>query len=302
MPAFIPDDCLLRVREEMQLDDHGENLSWMDFKSYFVYLADTPLRALHDIVCAWYDEHCIDLSLGVFVKGSADVTLFANVSNHFVAIASNDQVMVVFFKSPEDKSAALSLVVAGVSIKPYTTQRFPPMPSRATEDPSVLAQVLASTWMFGSEVVSDVKKGIEVVDQKLKVSATLEESKISETVSSATSRAVDGFKTGMNSAKQGVGKLGVGDKVREADEKMKVSEGVANVKQKALENDVVRSGLGWMTGVFESAKEAVMTVRDETVGILNTSQPQQEQFAEPSEANSPQQLDAAETPQPQPLE
>jgi hypothetical protein len=284
-PPFVPDECVDAVFKELQLDSDDPNtVSWNDFKSFCVYLVNAPITSMHEIVETYLKDNGLDfdqalilpeLPLEILDNTGAFLTGFRKVCGDFhrgffcTTRDGKKAQTIIFMKSRDDKDACVLLSgtrigdLEVVEIRSYNGERFPVEKRKIKEEPSIFAQALASTWLFGEQVVKETGNALVYVDGQLKISDKVkevnEEYKIGEKVGHVAEQGVGVLKVGLDKTKEGVGAL---------DEKYQIADNVKHQTSKLLEKDTVRTGLGFMSGLFAKAKETVLELHDETVDIL----------------------------------
>jgi len=66
-PLVVPDESLEAVLQELCLNDEG-SISWIEFKSFFVFLQDRPLTKLFEIITKFFSQKEISYSRLITIK------------------------------------------------------------------------------------------------------------------------------------------------------------------------------------------------------------------------------------------
>lgn len=222
----IPDEVLIDVLKELQLKLDGQDqpcVTWMDFKSYLMYLQQKPFHTINNTVDAIVPAeallHAVHVtSLPRDVTRDHLLAIFTAcgpVTRCFVNQDIAPEALVCFYQA-DGATAALQLngtqiLSVPIKVKPYDRKLdFPHLLFK--RKPSALANNLAKVVITAQQVderlhISDaVNKGAIVVNQ------FVEDHKIKEKVKDLSER--------------------TSEKIKQVDDRLKISETVHNVDQR----------------------------------------------------------------------
>jgi len=262
-PLCIPEECLDRVLNELQLDaEFPDRVSWQDFKSFFVYLVQRPLEQLHGIVQeVLFKENEVDLTRCLRLKTSAPSSSeveqeIANICKPLRIFSSCGQLLLFVEEEVDDQLITKFKALKGISeVVRYNGEvRFP------ESNVSGISQMLAKTILMGKKTIHNkhIEEGVGKIskfDQEMGISKGMSR------LGKETSEAFVGFdeRMGVSSTIKGVSK--------DVDEKLGISRGV----EKLLENEDVKKGMDMVGGWFSSMKDSISKVRDETFDLVDSS-------------------------------
>jgi hypothetical protein len=283
-PPFVSEHSLDLALKEMQLDGDGsEDLSWPDFKSFFVYLVSSPLKHLWNVIMDPLKEIGINFDRAVWVTGLPKQLFlddfnkaFASVCGgsflaSFTCLSKNQEssIAIVFFT---DENSVLNAVAASgcllfdreITISKYRNQQFPiPLPSRRSSmEIKPVAKAIAVTVVGAKNLTHDI-------DEKLKISSTLKtfdnDHKVSETFVSTSilvaNKTVAAAKEIDESLKISETMTGLAKKT---DETLKITAGVSAAKEAMLANESIRKGLGAVSGFFSRVSDSFSDFSEQT--------------------------------------
>lgn len=183
LARVIPDEALVEVAHELQISSQSSNsavVTWLDFKSYMLYIQTNPLQSLHNIILRSVPKDC--------VAHAVHITSLPNniTKEHILAIFSpcgpvakcyinqdSAPEALLCFNASDGAAAALQMtgvriLNTPVQVKPYIGQDFPSLIYK--RKPSFIAKSLAKVIVTAQNIdehlhiVDRVKQGAEKVE------------------------------------------------------------------------------------------------------------------------------------------
>lgn len=292
-PPFVPDESLSLALKELQLDsERPDRLGWPDFKSFFVYLSQNPLKQLQEIVSSPVLEANCSFQSAVIVSevpSSASHAEFedafrSQVSNFVKSFVSTSKdgstlIAIVFFSREEEAFAAISLsgcTMLGkqVIIQKYENQKFPP--SATLDKPSAVARFLADAALFGVKLTGKIDSSLKISETAKKIdnSAKITENsklagkKVSEGASQIHKKTSDALKQVDDRFQISTAMSDAGNKISEGaksvDEKLHITKTLSDVKTSISQNPNVQRGASVISGWFSSVSASINQLATET--------------------------------------
>jgi len=275
----VPDEALMDVLRELQLNvsDH-QAVSWVEFKSYLIYLQAVPLNSLHEIVQRVVSAE--KLRAAVVVSSAAGVTkehlhaVFSQcgtVSDVFIARDLATEALVCF-ALPASAAEALRFDGAEILKAKITVEAIradTEFPHRAYQrQPRLVARTIAKVYVdlkdFSDRHQLMEKLRLHSANVSERLERYKEENKVNERLRAAgdqTHQAIRGIDE----------RLKISEKVSSVDEKYQLSQKAAQAKEvvkdkvgQIMENPHVQKATGMLTDALGRLYKVGRDFQEET--------------------------------------
>lgn len=271
-PRVVPNEAIEGAVKEIKLDvDSQDTVTWVEFKSYILYLQSKPLHRLHEIVDDQVPSEAVQNA--VVVAGLASVatleSVLAEVSKagpiaYAYFIGEPSPQVLVAFRTVEAQQAAVAmngLVINGKKSAVHTLEEAKQFPLLVyKKDISAVSRGLASVYLTAGSV-----------DDKLKISQTVKSA--SSAVSAKAGQISQDLK--LKEKYENVSNQ-VSMATKSVDEKYKVSEKtsaatakVSAVARKVAAVPAVQQVTNAFGSLFNVVSNKLGAIRDETKEVID---------------------------------
>eukprot|EP00455_Lapot_gusevi_P025591 TRINITY_DN2698_c0_g1_i1.p1 TRINITY_DN2698_c0_g1~~TRINITY_DN2698_c0_g1_i1.p1 ORF type:complete len:356 (+),score=89.57 TRINITY_DN2698_c0_g1_i1:64-1131(+) len=271
-PPFVPDDAVSSALAEMQLNQAAGNLSWVEFKSFFLYLHQEPFQDLHRVASASISvEELRTRSVMITnlptegdldTDGLVDLLSGAGQVTKIYLSQQTGQAVGVF---AEHETVAAAAALSGrtfsgreLTIEPYLNQPFPAHPD-ASRRVSPIISSISSVLAKGVIMVQSFEQKHQITE---KVKSFDEEHKITETITSVGLAGVAAVK-GIDEKYQVTSTIS--SKAREVDERFNITQRVEQAKQSAMQIPTVQRGLSLLGSMASKFSLGVSELKEDTL-------------------------------------
>ncbi|SPQ99206.1 EF-hand domain-containing protein [Plasmodiophora brassicae] len=287
----VPDECVEAALRELQLDANEQGrISKMEWKSFFLYLLDSPLVHLESTAFRslprttggplFPPDHTVvvtitsDNNVSSITKSSLQSALKQSAgepaSSFQFAQCGNTIAALAVFETPGSVENVLQKKLDGIDVDRVVLSRYesgsvfpswavPATSSPSNKNPGLVAKALASTVLFGTLVTSQAK----ALDERMGISTT------AKSAINATTKAVTETDE----------KLGISRSVKGAasqvDTKLHITETAAVASKKSQEavnqvkqTSTAQTAMGFVGGLLGKVKQAADGLKAETEAAL----------------------------------